>query len=64
VNYTEMEYCEILKGVSVLRDEAGQQKTLSAGDRFVIPSGFKGTWEVVEPCQKIYVAYEKAAVPA
>jgi uncharacterized protein len=64
VNYTEMEYCEILEGVSVIRDEAGNDKVLRAGDRFVIPSGFKGTWEVVEPCRKIYVAYEKAAAPA
>ncbi|WP_322015689.1 cupin domain-containing protein [Paraburkholderia sp. J12] len=61
VNYTEMEYCEILEGVSVIRDEAGAAKELRTGDRFVIPSGFKGTWEVVESCRKIYVAYEKAA---
>ncbi|WP_233872070.1 cupin domain-containing protein [Paraburkholderia adhaesiva] len=58
VNYTEMEYCEILKGVSVIRDEAGKEKVLREGDRFVIPAGFKGTWEVVEPCEKIYVVYE------
>jgi uncharacterized protein len=64
VNYTEMEYCEILEGVSVIRDEAGGQKVLRAGDRFVIPSGFKGTWEVVEACRKIFVAYEKQVVPA
>jgi uncharacterized cupin superfamily protein len=32
--------------------------TLSAGDSVVIPRGFVGTWEVVEPTQKIYVIYE------
>ncbi|SEJ68511.1 cupin domain-containing protein [Pseudomonas sp. NFR16] len=61
VNYTEHEYCEIVQGVSVLRDEAGGAKTLRAGDRFVIPAGFKGTWEVLEPCRKIYVVFEQKA---
>lgn len=59
VNYTEHEYCEIVQGVSVLRDEQGGAKTLRAGDRFVIPAGFKGTWEVLEPCRKIYVMFEQ-----
>ncbi|MBD8596898.1 cupin domain-containing protein [Pseudomonas sp. W2Oct36] len=61
VNYTEHEYCEIVQGVSVLRDEAGKSKTLRAGDRFVIPAGFKGTWEVLEACRKIYVVFEQKA---
>ncbi len=61
VNYTEHEYCEILQGVSVLRDKEGNAKTLRAGDRFVIPAGFKGTWEVLEPCRKIYVVFEQKA---
>lgn len=60
VNYTEHEYCEILEGVSVLRDAAGNARTLRAGDRFVIPAGFTGTWEVVEPTRKIYVIFEQA----
>jgi uncharacterized cupin superfamily protein len=59
VNYTEHEYCEIVQGVSVLRDEDGNAKTLRAGDRFVIPAGFTGTWEVLEACRKIYVVFEQ-----
>lgn len=59
VNYTEHEYCEIVQGVSVLRDADGNAKTLRAGDRFVIPAGFSGTWEVLEPCRKIYVVFEQ-----
>lgn len=58
VNYTEHEYCEIVQGVSVLRDDQGNGKTLRAGDRFVIPAGFTGTWEVLEACRKIYVVFE------
>ncbi|MGA8132592.1 MULTISPECIES: cupin domain-containing protein [Pseudomonas] len=61
VNYTEHEYCEIVQGVSVLRDADGNAKTLRAGDRFVIPAGFKGTWEVLEHCRKIYVVFEQKA---
>jgi uncharacterized cupin superfamily protein len=61
VNYTEHEYCEIVQGVSVLRDDAGKAKTLRAGDRFVIPAGFTGTWEVLEACRKIYVVFEAKA---
>lgn len=61
VNYTEHEYCEIVQGVSVLRDREGGSKTLRTGDRFVIPAGFRGTWEVLEPCRKIYVVFEQKA---
>lgn len=60
VNYTEHEYCEILQGVSVLRDADGNARTVRAGDRFVIPAGFTGTWEVLEPCRKVYVIFEQA----
>lgn len=58
VNYTEHEYCEIIQGVSVIRDQDGNARTVRAGDRFVIPAGFSGTWEVLEPCRKVYVVYE------
>lgn len=58
VSYTEHEYCEILAGVSLITDEAGETLRVAAGDRFVIPAGFRGTWEVLEPCRKIYVVYE------
>ncbi|MDR6606021.1 cupin domain-containing protein [Pseudomonas synxantha] len=61
VNFTEHEYCEIVQGVSVLRDLDGNAKTLRVGDRFVIPAGFRGTWEVLEACRKIYVAFEQKA---
>ena len=59
VNFTEHEYCEIVQGVSVLRDTEGHAKTLRTGDRFVIQAGFRGTWEVLETCRKIYVAFEQ-----
>ncbi|VVO42529.1 hypothetical protein PS704_06037 [Pseudomonas fluorescens] len=45
----------------MLRDNDGNSKTVRAGDRFVIPAGFRGTWEVLETCRKIYVAFEQKA---
>ncbi|WP_084307032.1 cupin domain-containing protein [Phytopseudomonas flavescens] len=60
VDYSEHEYCEILQGVAVLRDREGNARTVRAGDRFVIPAGFVGTWEVLEPCRKVYVVFQAA----
>jgi uncharacterized cupin superfamily protein len=56
--YTEEEYCQVLEGVSVITDQAGTAVTVRAGEEFVIPAGFSGTWEVVEPTRKRFVIYE------
>ena len=58
VQYSEFEYCEILAGESVLHDEHGGRRHLRPGDRFVLPAGFRGSWEVLSTCRKIYVIYE------
>lgn len=60
VHYTEFEYCEILAGESLLHGDDGRRIPLRCGDRFVIPAGFRGSWEVVERCRKVYVIYEPA----
>ena len=59
ISYTEEEYCEILEGENVITDQDGNSVTVRTGDHFVIPSGFVGTWEVVEPTKKRFVIYEK-----
>lgn len=59
ISYTEEEFCHLLEGVSVVTDAAGRAVTLRAGDSFVIPRGFSGTWEVVEPTRKLYAIYEE-----
>ena len=56
--YTEEEYCQVLEGVSIITDQAGTAVTVRAGEEFVIPAGFSGTWEVVEPTRKRFVIYE------
>ena len=58
IRYTEEEYCRILEGESVITDAAGIAVTVRAGEEFVIPSGFVGTWEVVQPTRKRFVIYE------
>ena len=58
IRYTEFEYCRILAGRSILRDEAGNERELWAGDDFVIPAGFTGEWEVIETTRKVYVIYQ------
>ena len=58
VVYTEDEYCEILSGRSLIQDQSGNVKVVQAGDRFVIPAGFSGIWEVLEPCSKVYVTFQ------
>jgi uncharacterized cupin superfamily protein len=61
IAYTEEEYCQLLEGISIITDITGNSVTVSAGESFVIPRGFTGTWEVVEQTKKIYVIYEAVA---
>ncbi|MFO1090524.1 MAG: cupin domain-containing protein [Hyphomicrobiales bacterium] len=55
VDYAEWEYCYFIEGKAILTNEAGESWTLKKGDGFIIPPGFKGTWETVEPVKKHYV---------
>ena len=64
IAYTEQEFCLMLEGSSIVTDQAGRSVTVSAGESFVIPRGFVGTWEVVEPTTKRFVIYEAAAESA
>ena len=58
IRYTENEFCAILEGKVVLTDDSGRSETFAQGDSFVIPSGFTGTWETVEPVKKWYAIFE------
>ncbi len=62
ISYSEHEYCEILEGESILRDRAGNAKALRTGDRFVIPAGFEGSWEVLQRTRKVYVIFEPKSI--
>src|SRR5262245_27280462 len=61
VRYTENELCVMTSGRVVITGEDGAALTFTAGDAFVIPAGFAGTWEVLEACNKIYAISEPRA---
>jgi uncharacterized cupin superfamily protein len=48
----------ILEGCVRLTDLSGNAKEFGAGSTFVLPAGFKGTWETLEPVKKIYVIWQ------
>jgi uncharacterized cupin superfamily protein len=54
VLYTENELCVMTAGRVVIHGSAGERLEFAAGDAFIVPAGFEGTWEVLEECTKIY----------
>jgi uncharacterized protein len=58
VSYTEEEVCVILEGRVRLTDLQGNAKEFGVGSTFVLPAGFKGTWETLEAVKKIYVIWQ------
>jgi uncharacterized protein len=61
VRYTEHEFCHMLAGRVRVQGDDGSERVVAAGDSFVIPAGFSGIWEVLEPARKLYAVYEPAA---
>jgi uncharacterized cupin superfamily protein len=51
----------LLEGRVAITSEAGERVELAAGDSFVVPAGFVGTWEVIEDCRKLYAIFEDPA---
>lgn len=58
VRYTENELCVITAGRVTIESAAGERHSFSAGDAFVVPAGFEGTWTVHEDCVKFYAIFE------
>lgn len=58
VRYTENELCVMTAGRVVIESAAGERMSFGAGDVFLVPAGFTGTWEVLEDCAKIYAIFE------
>jgi uncharacterized protein len=56
VAYDEWEFCHIIAGELILKaDGARKSHRFKKGDAFMIPAGFKGTWETVKKVRKHYV---------
>ncbi|MEZ5500197.1 MAG: cupin domain-containing protein [Steroidobacteraceae bacterium] len=60
VSYTEHEFCHLLGGRVRLYDAAGKVQEFGAGESFVVPAGFNGIFEVLEPCEKLYAIFDES----
>jgi len=58
VSYTEEELCVILEGKVKLTASDGSSLVFGPGSTFVIPAGFEGVWETLEPVKKIYTIWQ------
>ena len=61
VRYTEHEFCVIIEGRVRIESVTGEKHEMRAGEAFVVPAGFEGIWEVIEPCKKWYSIFEVKA---
>jgi uncharacterized cupin superfamily protein len=59
ISYTEDEFCYLISGQAIVTDSDGVENTLLAGDAFVIPAGFEGSWETIGEAAKFYAVYEE-----
>jgi uncharacterized cupin superfamily protein len=58
VVFDESEFCHLLAGEILIVGDDGREQRVRAGDAFVTPAGFTGTWEVVSPARKQYAIYK------
>ena len=55
------EICQILKGRLTVQERDRELITLQAGDTLVMPSGWLGTWRVLDPVRKLFVVVPDTA---
>jgi uncharacterized cupin superfamily protein len=60
VDYPFDEFVHVLHGRAILTAEGAASQTFEAGDTFVVPKGFTGTWEMQDNFRELIVI-EKAA---
>ena len=58
VRYTEHEFCHLIEGRVRLTSVDGGTWEFGPGDAWVIPAGFDGPWETLEPARKHYAIHE------
>ncbi len=54
-DYPFDEYVQVLSGSAVLTDASGNSQTFNAGDRFIMPKGFSGTWELQGEYREMFI---------
>lgn len=55
--YAESEFVYLISGKARLTDAEGHAETFGPASAFVIPAGFKGSWETLEPLRKYYAIF-------
>jgi uncharacterized protein len=58
IDYGESEFVYLVSGQARLTDGEGHVETFGPGSAFLIPAGFKGSWETVETLRKYYAIFE------
>jgi uncharacterized cupin superfamily protein len=56
---TREEFFHVLEGRIRITAESGAARTFGPGDACLIPAGFRGIFEVLEPVKKVYVMIDK-----
>jgi uncharacterized protein len=59
--YEEDEFYYLISGRVTIADSAGNGRTFNPGECIVVPAGFVGTWEVLEPTKKFYAHHRPTA---
>ncbi|KQP96629.1 cupin domain-containing protein [Methylobacterium sp. Leaf117] len=57
IDFGRAEFIQLIEGVVTVTDADGTVRTYRAGDAFVTPAGFSGTWDVIEPVKKHFTWY-------
>ncbi|WP_321811907.1 MULTISPECIES: cupin domain-containing protein [unclassified Burkholderia] len=58
VNRPDTEFTYILSGRATLTDDAsGEVVEIGAGDLVILPPGWTGRWDIIEPVRKVYAIY-------
>lgn len=61
ISYEKDELCVLIEGTVRLTNTSGEVATYTAGDTFLIPSGFRGTWENIGEVRKFFAVYKRTA---
>lgn len=59
-DYPFDQFVVVLSGKSILTDASGRSQSFVAGDYFVVPMGFSGTWESFGVYRELVVILEEA----
>lgn len=58
VNRPDTEFTYILSGRALLTDDSsGQEIGISSGDLVILPPGWTGRWDILEPVRKVYAIF-------